>query len=185
MKRIAYREERYGITERGDVINLSNNFPLSPTKNPNGYLKVALANGDGTSEQVSVHRLMAKHFLPNPYEYKYVNHIDGDKTNNSIHNLEWCTAKENNQHALQIGLRPGYMSADERDSLIEEVFAGAKIRELANRIGRGEESLSAMLRRRVAETGRGDLWKQFMKGRRSEITALRNKTFSRSKRSIV
>lgn len=185
MKLIAYREERYGLTEKGEVISLANNLPLSPSKNPNGYLKVSLANGDGSSEQVSVHRLMAKHFLPNPYDHKYVNHIDGDKTNNSISNLEWCSAKENNYHALKIGLRPGYMSADEKDALIEEVFAGAKIRDLATRIGRREESLSGMLRRRVTETGREDLWKHFMKGRRSEITALRNKTFSRGKRNSL
>jgi hypothetical protein len=183
MQRVAYRESRYGITQTGEIINLSNNFPLSPTKNPNGYLKVALANGDGSSEQVSVHRLVAKHFIPNPYDHAYVNHKDGNKTNNCVGNLEWCTSKENNQHALQIGLRPGYMSADDRDLLIEEVFQGAKIRDIARRIGRGEESLSGMLRRRAAETGREFIWKHFMKERRSEITTLRNKTFSRNKRS--
>jgi len=178
---IAHRETRYAVTDKGEVINRANNCPLTPTKNPNGYLKVALANGDGTSEQVLVHRLIAEHFIPNPYKHPQVNHIDGNKENNAVSNLEWCSAKQNCCHAFKIGLRPGYMSADHKDALIAEVFAGAKIRDLAVREGRREESLSGMLRRRSREVGREDEWRKMMKERRSEITALRNKTFRRSK----
>ena len=50
-----------------------------------------------------IHRLMAKTFLPGP-EKEHVNHIDGDKNNNSISNLEWATPKENAQHAVDTGL---------------------------------------------------------------------------------
>lgn len=51
-----------------------------------------------------IHRLVAQAFIPNPMNYSDVNHIDGDKTNNVIDNLEWCTRSYNLKHALSIGL---------------------------------------------------------------------------------
>ena len=52
----------------------------------------------------SVHRLVAKTFIPNPNNYKDVNHKDGNKKNNRIDNLEWCSRSYNLKHALDIGL---------------------------------------------------------------------------------
>ena len=172
---IAFYENSYVLQTNGSVISLQNNLPLTPIKNPNGYVKVGLANGDGTKKQMSVHRLIAEHYLPNPYKHKQVNHKDGNKLNNDVTNLEWCTAKYNTQHALESNLRPGFMGADDRDLLIAKIYAGATIRELANKVGRGEKSLSGMLRRRTYERGDNSYWKQHMKERRSERTALRNK----------
>jgi len=51
------------------------------------------------------HRLVAETFIPNPKNYKQVNHIDRVKTNNKIDNLEWCDASHNIQHSMEIGLR--------------------------------------------------------------------------------
>lgn len=59
-------------------------------KNTRGYMKVSIGN-----KQVSVHRLVAETFLPNPEGKPMVDHRDRDKTNNCVENLKWATAKEN------------------------------------------------------------------------------------------
>lgn len=63
-----------------------------------GYYAVDLRK-DGKYKTCSVHRLVATAFLPNPDGLPYVNHIDEDKTNNSVENLEWCTSQYNNLYS--------------------------------------------------------------------------------------
>ena len=64
----------------------------------NGYLQVWLG------KSTSVHRIVAKTFIDNPKNLPYVNHKDGNKQNNNISNLEWCTPKGNVRHALELGI---------------------------------------------------------------------------------
>ena len=81
---------------------------------PNGYLYVTLLcrdkedNGIVYDSQfctpIALHRLLAITFIPNPNGYRDVNHKDGDKLNNTLDNLEWCTHKDNIQHAVKAGL---------------------------------------------------------------------------------
>ena len=65
------------------------------------YLTVQLTN----NERHTVHRLVAEAFIPNPHNKPEVNHIDGNKLNNNVDNLEWNTRSENNKHAVKLGLR--------------------------------------------------------------------------------
>lgn len=68
------------------------------------YLGVALYNSEGVSKAMRVHRAVAITFIPNPENKSEINHIDGNKYNNKLSNLEWVTAKENIRHAWDSGL---------------------------------------------------------------------------------
>ena len=57
---------------------------------------------EGVNVNVKIHRLVAEHFIPNPLNKPEVNHIDGDKSNNKVENLEWVTHQENCIHSFQV-----------------------------------------------------------------------------------
>lgn len=70
--------------------------------NGRGYLTTMLC--DGTQKRLYIHRLVAEAFIENPKNKKEINHKDGNKKNNKAENLEWCSSKENKEHAWKIGL---------------------------------------------------------------------------------
>ena len=76
---------------------------LKQGENHKGYPIVYLSVSQ-VDKTCSVHRLVAQAFIPNPDNKPQVNHINGNKKDNTVDNLEWCTALENNRHALRNGL---------------------------------------------------------------------------------
>ena len=76
---------------------------IKPEKDSKGYLRVSFCV-NGKSHTFKVHRLVAQAFIPNPECKPQVNHIDGNKQNNNVENLEWCTNQENQIHAVKTGL---------------------------------------------------------------------------------
>lgn len=74
--------------------------PTNTHNYPSIYLKE-----NGKKKALRVHRLVAQNFLVNDNNYPDVNHIDGNKTNNKIENLEWCNRSQNEFHAYKIGLK--------------------------------------------------------------------------------
>lgn len=87
---------------------------LKPYKTKKGYLKITLyKNSKQVYKKCRVHRLVAEAFIDNPNCLPEVNHKDGNKENNSITNLEWCTGEENRKHAQmmqeksRLGVRNG------------------------------------------------------------------------------
>ena len=98
----------YKIGNYGTIIG-TRGTPLSTYANTKGYVKVALSRKNKTCNRF-VHRLIAEHFIPNPSNLPTVNHIDGDKSNNTIGNLEWCSYKGNMQHATHIINKMDFLS---------------------------------------------------------------------------
>lgn len=80
-----------------------------PKVTSDGYFSVTLSV-DGKSKTISVHRLVALHFISNPFGYKEVNHIDTNRQNNRIDNLEWCTHQHNVAHSANLGHYQGNSS---------------------------------------------------------------------------
>lgn len=96
----------YWVTEDGQVYSERTKKFLSPQLDKNGYQKVQMMSTDGVRHRYSVHRLVLENFNPvENMENLQVNHIDGNKQNNSLDNLEWVTCKENINHAIEHNLR--------------------------------------------------------------------------------
>lgn len=93
----------YEVSDVGEVRNSETGRILKP-RSVNGYSHVTLCDKDG-HHQRSIHRLVATEFIPNPTNRPMVNHIDGNRTNNQVDNLEWCTNSENMKHAYRTGLQ--------------------------------------------------------------------------------
>lgn len=100
-------ESDYEINSNGDVrCSHSRTLGKRVYKEKHSLLSVSISDGykvcslkkGKKSKMFKVHRLIALHFIPNPEQKPCVNHIDNNRTNNNISNLEWCTPQENNQH---------------------------------------------------------------------------------------
>lgn len=105
-------ENKYQISNKGRVKSLylinrqtkiSREKMLSYGYNLQGYPFVRLSKDGKSSKNLYIHKLVAKHFIPNPNNYPVVNHKNGIKTDNRVDNLEWCTQKYNIQQSFKNG----------------------------------------------------------------------------------
>lgn len=98
-------EDRYKISTFGRVFSLSKERMLKPQVINSGYEVVHLYRGGKHTRRIAlIHRLVARTFLPEQSFFIEINHLDGDKLNNHINNLEWCSRLENVRHAKAAGL---------------------------------------------------------------------------------
>ena len=100
VKDIPGYENLYCISERGHVWNRKTGALLSGNVNSHGYMVISLTK-DGKKKDCKLHRLLAMTFIPNPSNFECVNHKDGNKLNNNLDNLEWCSKGYNNRHARE------------------------------------------------------------------------------------
>lgn len=90
---------QYEVSNKGNVRNIYTKQVLKPQMHRKGYCVVRLSLKD-KKKSAKVHRLVAIAFIDNPKKLPQVNHIDGNKLNNTVANLEWCTNYDNMQHAI-------------------------------------------------------------------------------------
>ena len=94
---------KYKISMSGEVVTIKTGR-IRKVHCTDRYTRVLLMNDTGGKNTMSIHRLVALTYIPNPHNKATVNHIDGDKSNNSVSNLEWATQEENQLHADATGL---------------------------------------------------------------------------------
>lgn len=91
----------YSVFNEGVIKNDTTGKILKPWVSKNGYLYVNPSN-KGVIHRLLVHRVVAETFISNPTNKPQVNHINGDKTDNRVENLEWCTSSENHIHRSRV-----------------------------------------------------------------------------------
>ena len=128
----------YILFENGDVVNSKTNKKLKPYSNGIGYFKVGFYK-DGKRIEKYIHRLLAESFIPNPQNKEFINHIDGNPSNNNLSNLEWCTKSENAIHAYKLGLKiasPSYGEKNGNAILNDEI-----VNTIRERYKKGEKQI--------------------------------------------
>lgn len=114
-KTMIYNGEVFGdieINEFGEMRNVRTGWTYVWYVTDKGYhytlVHIGGIDGKKKKKRILKHRAVAWTFIENPLKKPQINHIDGNKLNNHISNLEWCTAKENNDHSWKIGLSRCY-----------------------------------------------------------------------------
>ncbi len=120
-------EQSYQVSNLGRVKSLSRTIMksnntimyvkeriLKTRRHNNGYYMVTLYKNQ-TPKLCTIHRLVAKAFIDNPENKSTVNHLDGDKLNNHVDNLEWCTQQENITHSNRPGLTKNKVAVNQYD----------------------------------------------------------------------
>lgn len=156
-------EGRYAIREDGIVISYfcrkgrrSKPYNLKPQWNAR-YFEVQLHVNHKITHRL-IHRLLAEAFIPNPENKPQINHKDGNRRNNALDNLEWCTQSENNKHAHVTGLNIPPRGEKKRNAKLtaEKV---REIRALKGRLSQAEIGLRfGIAQQYVTKIQRGERW---------------------------
>lgn len=147
-----YRKERRTLAMRGGTefsLVIPGKFLVGTKLSTKGYPRINIGK-----RTYSVHRLVAKYFLPNYHNLPQVNHIDGNKLNNAVSNLEWVSNQENRDHALRLGLHAvgeDYKSAVFKEQDIRDIRFLSTLGISQARISRiyncGQQTVSKVVRR--------------------------------------
>lgn len=138
-KDIDFTNGLYEVSSNGRIRNKSTGRILKPSVKKTGYCEVTLLQKD-----YLVHRIVAATFLENKERLPYVNHIDENKTNNAVENLEWCTAKYNCNYGKGALARNHAVIQKTKDNKVVKQWNS--IKEAAESIGVSYQSISRVCR---------------------------------------
>jgi hypothetical protein len=135
----------YKVSSLGKIKSYKKDVPiiLKPGKDKDGYLQVSLSK-NGKASMRKIHRKVTETFINNTFNKKCVNHINGIKGDNRVENLEWCTHKENTQHALNNGLRKSRMLLYENEMINDYLLNGLYLTEISRKYKVGRVQLRSL-----------------------------------------
>lgn len=142
------KETDYSVSEDGLVKKDTKNDYILSQSSQQDYKFVTLQI-EGKQKRMRVHRLVAETFIPNLENKPFVNHIDGNRSNNNVKNLEWVTPSENTQHAVATGL----MNSGRKRAVIQYNLQGEKMltfesaSEAARQTGTSQSKITMCCRR--------------------------------------
>lgn len=134
-RQIENYEGLYEVSDLGNVRSLRRNRLMKPYKMPNGYLHVALTK-DRICSSLRIHRLVANEFIPNPLDLPEINHLDGNKENNQLTNLQRVNRSENMIHALENNLTSAKGETHYRARLTE-----LEVKEIREKYSKGSKQI--------------------------------------------
>lgn len=147
----------YSVSDTGLVRNDTTSRILKPCTGNHGYYMVFL-HKNNKGNQKTVHRLVAAAFIPNTDNKRCVNHIDGNKQNNCVANLEWCTHSENQQHRCRVLKKirlpeEAWEATRKPVKCIETGVIYASVNEAARQCGLWQQNISKVLAGQMKTTG--------------------------------
>jgi hypothetical protein len=165
------------ITEEGIVTNTKTNHIKSVWLGANDYYHVDIQE-NGAAKKHAIHRLLAKQFLPNLENKRTVIHIDGNKLNNNLSNLEWATDSENCQHAHDTGLQPYQRNYSllKYEQFLAKVFEGNSLTSLAATLNQSLAQLSLHVKEAAIRLNKLDEYKAELKRQKSIQQKTANRT---------
>ena len=108
------KSDNFFVNELGEVFREGKKLTPHSSGAGDKYYRQRIYNLDGTVYRKDIHRLVAETWLPNPNNLPCVNHKNGNKRDNRVSNLEWCTFQHNNQHAFDTGLNGNVLEGHHR-----------------------------------------------------------------------
>lgn len=143
--RVVEKNTDYEVSDRGRIRKSNSHRVLSFYIARTGYPVIGLWNKDRKRRtKYTIHRLVASAFLDNPNGWPCVNHIDGNKENNNIDNLEWCSYSRNNKHAYDMRLKVPYqqrITESDMQSIEALSDGGMSVRDIASHFGVTESAI--------------------------------------------
>lgn len=133
----------YKISKEGEVYSTRVKRCLKPFVE--GKRRNLTLRENGVKKKIAIYRLVARAYIPNPNNYRIVNHLDGNSMNDNVTNLEWCTKKRDIQHAYEMGLHKNAKALVQIDMEGNEIEKFFNISDASRKTGHSRTTLRKLL----------------------------------------